>query len=115
MEQPPVNTCAETAVSPAQIEEERLQLVYDVRDRLMRLHAFPEKLATEIGELCVDTLAQVDDGELLAAKRVALRRSRRRRDEMICAELRTGNADDVGRRWNLSARRVYEIAATRRR
>ena len=101
-------------ITPAQVEDDRLLLVYEMRDRRMLHHAFGEQLATEIAEVCIETLAQVDDDELLSAKRVAIRRNKRRRDEMICAELRTGTADDVGRRHGLSARRVYEIAARRR-
>lgn len=101
------------SLTPAQLEDERLQLVYDMRDALVERHQFEEALATEVAELCVQTLASVEDGELLATKRAVRRQLRRQRDRLIRAEARTGNAEDVAKRWNLSVTRVYEIWAAR--
>lgn len=107
-------TACET-LTPAQLEEDRLQLVYDVRDALMQRHAYPEQLATDLAELFVATMAQLEDGELLATKRAIRRRARRERDLKIRAELRPGNASEVAARHGVSVTRAYEIAGAPRR
>lgn len=106
MAQPPVTT----ERSPAQVEEDRLQLTYYLRDELMRRHQFGEVEATSAAEACAAAMARLEGNELAAALSAFRQQERRRRDEQIRAELRTGNAEEVGRRHGLSVRRVYEIA-----
>lgn len=102
------------APAPSALDEElRLLCVYRMRDALMQRHAYAEPLATEIAMLLLETLAGLSPEELLEAQSRVRRLQRARRDALIRAELRTGNAADIGRRWGISERRVYQIAGAR--
>lgn len=94
-------------------EELRILAVYAMRDTLMRRHAYSEAVATETAMLLLETLAKLSDAELVEVKRRVNRLKRQRRDAAIRAELRPGNADDVGKRHGLSRTQVYEIAGRR--
>ena len=102
-----------TATSCAAEEEQNMLLFLELCESLRRRHGYTERQATEVARLCSDTLATVGDDELLAAKRISLRMARQRRDQAIRAELRTGNAADVGRRYGITERQVYRIAGAR--
>lgn len=75
----------------------------------MTQHAYSEALATEIAMLCVETVRNEHGGERLYVPAL----SKLSRDAAIRSELRTGNAAEVAARWNLSERRVYQIARRR--
>lgn len=113
MAQPPLILAA--ARSPAQMEDDRLQLTYFIRDVLMSEHAFDEQTATGAGEAIAAALAELEGNELSAAISAFRQRARQRRDEAIRAELRTGNAEAIARQYQLSVRRVYEIAGMKPR
>jgi hypothetical protein len=101
-------------VKPTAIQAEReLLAIFEVRDALMKRHAYPEELATEIATLCIRTLSTLSDDELVQVARAARRAKRAIRDQAIRAELRTGNADDVARRHHLHRGTVYKIAGRR--
>jgi Mor family transcriptional regulator len=93
----------------AAAEEQMLLLVYRMRDRLMQQHEYSEQLATEVATLCVETVRDEYGGERLYVPAM----SKLSRDAAIREELRTGNAGEVARRWNISERRVYQIARRR--
>jgi hypothetical protein len=105
-------TCAPViATAYSAVEEEQTMLLFfELCDALRLRHGYTEPQATEVARLCIDTMAAVGDDELLAAKRLANRMARQRRDAAIRAELRTGNAAELGRRYGLTARQVYRIA-----
>lgn len=115
MAQPPVSprAAAGHVPSPAQIEEQKLLLLYEMRDRLMRDHGLSEVQATASVNAFSEVAAAVEPEEVVAMVRHLRRIERRRRDERIRTELRTGNAAEVARREGLSVARVYEIAAAR--
>lgn len=113
MAQPPVTLASTARRSPAQVEDDRLQLTYFFRDALMRRRGFAEQQATEAAEACVTALATLDGNEIAAALSKFRREARRQRDTRIRAELRTGNAADLARREGLSVSQIYEIAARR--
>jgi hypothetical protein len=94
-------------------EELRLLAVYAMRDTLMKRYGYTELLATETAMLLLETLSKLSDEELIEVKRRVNRLKRTARDNAIRAELRTGNAAEVGRKHGLSERRVYKIAAQR--
>ncbi len=109
MAQPPVTT----ERSPAQVEEDRLQLTYYLRDELMRQRGYAEQEATAVGEACALALARLEGNELAAALSAFRQQERRRRDQAIRAELRTGNASEVARKYGITMQHVYRLAAQR--
>lgn len=96
--------------SPAQIEEEKLLLLYEMRDRLMLEHGLTELQATASVNAFSEVAAAVEPEELVTLVRYLRRIEKRRRDARIRAQLRTGNAQEVARAERLSVSRVYEIA-----
>lgn len=100
---------SDTKQACAAAEEQMLLLIYSMRDRLMEQHDYPEQLATEVATLCVETVRAEYGGERLYVPAM----SKLTRDAAIREELRTGNAAEVARRWNLSESRVYQIARRR--
>ena len=112
MAQPPVTPIAPRRTA-AQVEDDRLQLTYYVRDALMRKHDLTEADATVWAQTCATAMAQLKGNELAEALAAFRQQERRQRDAAIRAELRTGNADQVAERHDLSVRRVYEIAGAR--
>lgn len=100
-------------MSTAADEELRLLNVYAMRDVLMKQHAYTESLATEISLLLLETLVKLSDEELIEVKRSVRRLQRAKRDSDIRAQLRTGNAAQVGKEHNLSRSGVYKIARAR--
>lgn len=100
-------------MSTAADEELRLLNIYAMRDVLMRQHAYTEVMATEVAMLVLGTLVRLSDQELIEVKRSVARLQRAKRDSEIRAELRTGNADEVGQRHGVGKRRVYQIAGSR--
>jgi nucleoid DNA-binding protein len=98
------------ARTPAQLEEEKLLLLYEMRDRLMHDHGLTELQATASVNAFSDVAAAVEPEELVTLVRYLRRLERRRRDARIRAQLRTGNAQEVARAERLSVSRVYEIA-----
>lgn len=93
-------------LSPAQREEEMMQMANVMRDALMQRHACTEARATEIAELCLSTLRQAYGGQDVHV----YPESKAARNAAIRAELVRGNVREVARRWGLSPRQVYGIA-----
>ncbi len=111
MAQPPM-TCVDTR-SPAQVEDDRLQLAYYMRDELMQQHDLSEADATACAQTCAEALARLKGNELAEGLSAFRQQARRRRDAAIRAELRTGNAAELARRYDLSVTQIYDIAARR--
>ena len=118
MAQPPMSAPALPLIglgmTPAQVEEQKLLLLYEMRDRLMRDTGLTELQASASVNVFSQMVAAVEHEELVAMVRCLRRLEKRRRDQRIRAELRTGNADEVAQRHGVSVRRLYEIAGARR-
>ncbi len=100
-------------LTPAQIEEQKLLLLYEMRDRLMRDHGLTELQASASVNAFSQVAAAVEPAEVVAMVRHLRRLEKRRRDQRIRAELRTGNAAAVAQREGVCVSRVYEIARQR--
>jgi hypothetical protein len=96
--------------TPAQLEEEKLLLLYEMRNRLMQEHGLTEVHATASVSAFSEVVSAVEPEELVTMVRYLRRLEKRRRDERIRAQLRTGNAKAVAQAERLSVSRVYEIA-----
>jgi nucleoid DNA-binding protein len=96
--------------TPAQLEEEKLLLLYEMRNRLMQEHGLTEVHATASVSAFSEVVSAVEPEELVTMVRYLRRLEKRRRDERIRAQLRTGNAKTVAQAERLSVSRVYEIA-----
>lgn len=101
------------AGTPAQMADAMQRTVYAMRDRLMRHFAYDERLATELATLAVDTLQSLSYAELVATRAAVERAKRKRRDDEIRRDIRTGNAAELARRHGLTERQVYNIARAR--
>lgn len=99
--------------TPAQVEEQKLLLLYEMRDRLMRDHGLTEVQASASVNAFSAVAAAVEPAEVVAMVRHLRRLEKRRRDQRIRAELRTGNAAAVALREGVCVSRVYEIARQR--
>ncbi len=117
MAKPPVNLAAAqpciAGLTPAQLEDQKLLLLYEMCDRLMRDHGLSEVQATASVVAFSEVAAAVEPDEVAAMVRYLRRIERRRRDERIRSELRTGNAEEVARKHGVSVSRAYEIAGAR--